>query len=117
MYRYHYDINLGLWSIGSESILNIDTLCPDPVQPGPKLSHNLEMLIPSEPLVEQLTWTPFEKEMFKAVNALVKAAASRNKRSLKEDGDDFEGEDDRPKKAKRSWLTSSLSTMYYANTA
>jgi len=40
--------------------------------------------------------------MVKAVNALVKAAASRNKRSLEEDGDDVEGEDDRSKKAKRS---------------
>ena len=62
------------------------------------------MLIPSERLLEQLDQiTPFEKEMVKAVNALVNAAASRNKHSLEEDGDDVEGEDDRPKKkAKRS---------------
>ena len=55
----------------------LNTLCPNPVQPGPKLSHNLEKLIPSERLVEQLDQiTPFEKKMVKAVNALVKAAAS-----------------------------------------
>jgi hypothetical protein len=58
-------------------IVLLNTLCPNPVQPGPKLSHNLEKLIPSERLVEQLDQiTPFEKKMVKAVNALVKAPAS-----------------------------------------
>ena len=32
----------------------LDTLCPNPVQEGPKLSYNLELLIPSEGLMKQL---------------------------------------------------------------
>jgi len=64
------------------------------------VSHNLELLIPSEGLTKQLDWiAPFQAEIVKVVNALVKAMASRNKRSLKGDGEgDVDGEDTRPKK-------------------
>ena len=66
------------------------------------MSHNLELLIPSEGLTKQLDWiAPFQAEIVKVVNALVKAMASRNKRSLKGDGEgDVDGEDRPRKKAK-----------------
>jgi hypothetical protein len=79
----------------------LDTLCPNPVQEGPKLLHNLELLIPSEGLTKQLDRiAPFQAEIVKVVNALVKVAASWNKRSLEGGGEgDVDGED-RLKKAK-----------------
>jgi hypothetical protein len=66
------------------------------------VSHNLELLRPSEGLTKQLDWiAPFQAEIVKVVNALVKATASRNKRSLKGDGEgDVDGEDRPRKKAK-----------------
>jgi hypothetical protein len=45
------------------------------------------------------TPTPFEADMVKIVNALVKSAASRPKRNIGDgDGPDEEAEDSRPKK-------------------
>jgi hypothetical protein len=48
-----------------------------PVHPGPKLLHNLAMLIPSKRLTQLLDKVlPFHSEIVKAVNTLVKLAAS-----------------------------------------
>jgi hypothetical protein len=63
-------------------IASLDTLCPDPVQvaPGLRFAHNLNMLTPSEQLVELLDKVaPFEPEMVRIVHVLVKAAASKTK--------------------------------------
>jgi hypothetical protein len=80
-------------------IASLDTLCPNPVQEGPKLSHNLGLLIPSEGLTTQLDRiAPFQAEIVKVVNALVKAVASRNKRSLEGGGEGDVDGDTRPKK-------------------
>jgi hypothetical protein len=55
------------------------------------------MLHPSERLIEQLDRiAPFEAQMVKVVNALVKEAGSRKKRNIGE-AEDVE-QDERPKK-------------------
>jgi len=86
-------------------VASLDALCPDPVHPGPKLSHNLTMLIPGEGLTQLLDKVmPFHSEIVKSVNTLVKMAASRNKRTLEEadEGEEDDREDDRPKKKARA---------------
>src|ERR1700685_1699918 len=76
-------------------ITSLDTICPSPVQLGPNLAHNLRMLHPSERLIEQLDRiAPFEAQMVKVVNALVKEAGSRKKRNIGE-AEDVE-QDERP---------------------
>ena len=86
-------------------VASLEALCPDPVHPGPKLSHNLTMLIPSEGLTQLLDKVmPFHSEIVKSVNTLVKLAASRNKRTLEEadEGGEDDREDERPKKKART---------------
>jgi hypothetical protein len=86
-------------------VASLDALCPDPVHPSPKLSHNLTMLIPGEGLTQLLDKVmPFHSEIVKSVNTLVKMAASRNKRTLEEadEGEEDDREDDRPKKKARA---------------
>ena len=68
---------------------------------GPKLTHNLHMLQPSERLIEQLDRiAPFETRMVKIVNGLLKEAGSRKKRNIGEDdGPKDVEQDERPKRA------------------
>jgi hypothetical protein len=86
-------------------VASLDTLCHNPVHPGPKLSHNLTLLIPSEALTQLLDKVmPFYSEIVKSVNTLVKLAASQNKRTLEEvdEGGEDDLEDNRPKKKSRN---------------
>ena len=62
--------------------MSLNALCPDPIHPGPKLLHNLAILIPSKGLLDKVL--PFHFEIVKAVNTLVKLAASQNKCTLEE---------------------------------
>ena len=67
----------------------LNAFCPDPVHPGPKLLHNLAMLILSEGLTQLLDKVlPFHSEIVKAVNTLVKLAASQNRCTPEEAEDD-----------------------------
>ena len=83
-------------------ISSLDTICPSPVNLGPKLMHNLQMLHPSEHLIEQLDHIiPLERELVKSVNALIKEAASHKKRTLEEEDGPEDVEDGRLKKRGR----------------
>ena len=81
-------------------ITSLDTICPSPVQPGLKLTHNLQMLQPNNQLIEQLNRIiPFKAQMVKNVNALLKEAGSRKKRAIGEDdGPEDEDLNKRPTK-------------------
>lgn len=66
-------------------ITSLDTFCPNPVSPGLELAHNMHMLVPDNKLLFELDRiAPYEKPIVVAVNALLKAAASRNKRPVDE---------------------------------
>ena len=79
-------------------ITSLDSSCHSPVQVGPKLTHNLHMLQPSERLIEQLDRiAPFETRMVKIVNGLLKEAGSRKKHNIGEDdGPEDAEQDERP---------------------
>ena len=73
---------------------------------GPKLTHNLQMLQPSEHLIDQLDRiAPFETRMVKIVNGLLKEAGCRKKRNIAEDyGPEEAKRNERPtKRAAQKW--------------
>ena len=81
-------------------ITSLNTICPSPVQPGLKLTHDLQMLQPNNQLIEQLNHIiPFKARMVKNVNALLKETGSRKKRAIGEDdGPEDEDLNKRPTK-------------------
>ena len=83
-------------------ITSLDTIYPSPVNLGPKLTHNLQMLHPSKHLIEQLDHIiPVKWELVKSVNALIKEAASRKKHTLEEEDGPEDVEAGRPKKREK----------------
>ena len=100
--NFFYDVPSFLHLHMEHLITLLDTICPSPVQLGPKLMHNLQMLQPSDQLIEQLNCiTPFEPQMVKIVNALLKEAGSCKKQATGEDdGPEDEDLNERP----TTWL-------------